>query len=239
MMHFLYERLPPKFFQTLDPRVKFSFFVLNLTLVLLSFKPLFQLACTILNVVVLKFFKISWKNLFKIWFEPLVLALVLILVKSLSLYPFSFTYQGFKEGLFLTLRVISAVSIFSFLCFTTTITEILQVLNWFKVPKLLLEIILLTYRFIFLLFEEIQVAFIAQKNRLGYTNFKTTLTSLKLLAITSFIRIYQHSNEILQNMQQRGYDFKNLVHYNFCLKLSDLAYFGLGTLLLLVLWKLL
>lgn len=238
-MHTLYEKLPPKFFQSFDPRIKLILALFNLSLVLLSSKPSFHLSCLGLNLLILKIFKISWKNILKVWIEPLFLALVLLGLKSFTLYPLAFNLEGFKEGLFLSIRVISAISVFTFLLFTTTLTEVLQVLSWFRVSKLFLEILLLTYRFIFLLFDEIQIAFIAQKNRLGYTTFKNALNSLKLLGITTILRIYQHSEEILQSMEQRGYEFKNLIYHNFRLKLKDLVYLVSGSLILFILWKIL
>ncbi|MCS7199569.1 MAG: cobalt ECF transporter T component CbiQ [Thermodesulfobacteriaceae bacterium] len=238
-MPLLYERLPPKFFQILDPRIKFFLFLVNLSLVLLSSKPGFQLACLALNVLALKIFNLSWKNLFKLWMEPLIIALVLLFLKSFTFFPPNFSPEGFKEGILLVVRVLSAVSVVSFFLFTTTVSEILQVLSWCRVSKLFLEVLLLTYRFVFLLFDEVQVAFIAQKNRLGYTSFKNTLNSLKLLGVVTFLRIYQHSEEILQSMEQRGYEFKNLIYHNFRLKIQDLIYLGSGTLLLFILWKVL
>ena len=71
-----------------------------------------------------------------------------------------------RDGALLWAVALSAVSCLYFLSLNTTMTDILEVLRKLHVPALLIELMLLIYRFIFVLLETASAITTAQKSRL-------------------------------------------------------------------------
>ncbi len=114
--------------------------------------------------------------------------------------------DGLREGLLIGTRIIGAVSIVAVLGFSTPFTEFMAGLSWFRVPKGFIEILMFAYRYIFVLFEDAQVIYQAQKNRLGYSNVRRGLSSFGTLAGSLTIKAFDHSQSTTVAMVQRGYD---------------------------------
>lgn len=101
--------------------------------------------------------------------------------------------------------VLSSISCLYFLTFTTSVHDLMQVLRKWKVPQLLLELIELTYRFIFVFLEISASIFQAQNSRLGYHTLKSSLHSLAMLISNLFVHVFQRSKELSMAMNARGY----------------------------------
>jgi cobalt/nickel transport system permease protein len=84
--------------------------------------------------------------------------------------------------------------------------DLLALLLRLKVPKLLVELMGLIYRFIFVLLETADTMFTAQNSRLGYSSLSTGYRSLGALASTVFIRAYKRSDELYTALESRGYE---------------------------------
>lgn len=167
--------------------------------------------------------------------EPLFIAAVIIVLKlffsgretlfSLNVPGMQVTghRDGLIEGLLIGNRIISAVSIVAALGFSTPFTEFMAALSWFRVPKGFVEIMMFAYRYIFVLFEDAQVIYHAQKNRLGYSTIRRGLGSFGSLAGALTIRAFDNSQSTALAMVQRGYDgtMPLLKHKSF--KLSEVA----------------
>lgn len=115
-----------------------------------------------------------------------------------------------KEALFYALQLIatalSAVSCLYFLSFTTPMTDILEVLRKLRCPKLLIELMLLIYRFIFLLLTIASAISTSQDSRLGNKDYKTSLKSFAALGSVLMIRAVSRSNKLYDAMESRCYD---------------------------------
>jgi len=114
--------------------------------------------------------------------------------------------DGIMEGLMIAGRIIGAVSVVAALGFATPFTEFMAGLSWFRVPKGFIEILMFAYRYIFVLFEDAQVIYTAQKNRLGYSSMRRGLSSFGTLAGSLTIKAFDHSQSTTIAMVQRGYD---------------------------------
>jgi cobalt/nickel transport system permease protein len=101
--------------------------------------------------------------------------------------------------------VLSSISCLYFLTLTTPVQEILQVLHKLKVPRLLIEITEITYRFIFVFLESALKIYQAQNSRLGYRTARLALHSLGLLISSLFITVFQRAKELTIAMDSRGY----------------------------------
>ncbi|MEK6697918.1 MAG: cobalt ECF transporter T component CbiQ [Nitrospirota bacterium] len=181
--------------------------------------------------------------------EPLFIAVVVVLLKlffSGEDALFSTNIMGLKvvahtdglmEGLLIGGRIIGAVSVVAMLGFATPFTEFMAGLSWFRVPKGFIEILMFAYRYIFVLFEDAQVIYQSQKNRLGYSNVRRGLSSFGTLAGSLTIRAFDHSQSTTVAMVQRGYDggMPMLRHKSF--KSSEIFASALFLIVMGVIWR--
>ena len=84
--------------------------------------------------------------------------------------------------------------------------DILMVLDKLHCPKLLIELMLLIYRFIFVLLDTAYHISTAQDCRLGNCNYKTSLKSFAAMCSTLMVRAVKRSNALYNSMETRCYD---------------------------------
>lgn len=114
--------------------------------------------------------------------------------------------QSVNTSVQLFFSVLSSISCLYFLTLTTPVHDIMQVLKKCKVPELLIELIELTYRFIFVFLEKSVQIYQSQNSRLGYLSVKKGLHSLGLLISSLFVHVFQRSKELSMAMNSRCYD---------------------------------
>ncbi|MCS7149703.1 MAG: hypothetical protein N2Z40_04730 [Caldimicrobium sp.] len=238
-MHLALRREPYPALKALNSKTKLLYF-LSLLILTLATKSSYFLSLILFSHLLLCYATgLTIKKILKSLAEPLFVALMLILVKSVSLSPLSFNIQALFEGLIIALRILSAFSLFLFFYHGIFFTEILALLNWLRLPLLLQELIFLSFRFTSILHQEIATIYLSQKNRLGYTTFSRSLRSLRLLVQGSFFQSFRHTEKILQAMEQRGFDYKNLIPYLSPIPHKDLMLLIITISTWLVLWILL
>lgn len=232
-----------------DARVKLLAALAVLIMVLsyrgFAFPVLITLFCLFLFIRM----RIPFRALVLRFSEPLFIAAVVLLLKLFfsgqdalfSLKVFGAEVVGHKdgllEGLIIGTRIIGAVSVVAVLGFVTPFTEFMAGLSWFRVPKGFIEILMFAYRYIFVLFEDAQVIYQAQKNRLGYSNVRRGLSSFGTLAGSLTIRAFDHSQSTTVAMVQRGYDgaMPMLMHKSF--KSSEIFASALFLIVMGVIWR--
>lgn len=106
----------------------------------------------------------------------------------------------------LWITALSAVSCLYFLSLNTTMTDILEVLRKMRLPALLIELMMLIYRFIFLLLETASDIMTAQESRLGNRDYRTKIRSFGSMASALFIQAIRRSNALYDAMESRCYD---------------------------------
>ena len=106
----------------------------------------------------------------------------------------------------LVFTALAAVSCLYFLSFTTPMPDILEVLKKLHCPALLMELMLLIYRFIFILLDTADAISTSQSCRLGNRNYRTALKSFGLLGSALMIRAVQRSGRLYDAMEARCYD---------------------------------
>ncbi|MFN3504626.1 MAG: energy-coupling factor transporter transmembrane component T family protein [Caldimicrobium sp.] len=201
---------PPPFFQKLNGKIKFLYFIYLLILVLLAKSKIFLLVIFSFHFVLLFILLKSFKKLLSFYLEPLWIALSIPLIKAITLDPLSFNTSEFIANIIITLKVLSAFSLFLFFYLTNSFFEVLQILHWLKMPALIRELIFLTYRALILMHSEISHIYLSQKIRLGYSNLKNSLRSFSYLIQATFFNSLKHTESLLQSMLQRGYNYSNL-----------------------------
>ena len=181
--------------------------------------------------------------------EPLFIAAVVLFLKfffsgnealfSLHIMGFDIVghRDGLSEGLLIGSRIIGAVSIVALVGFSTPFTEFMAGLSWLRVPKGFIEILMFAYRYIFVLLDDANVIYSAQKNRLGYSTMRRGLSSFGVLAGSLTLKAFDHSHNTTVAMVQRGYDgnmplFKHKSFKLYEVAVSILFMVGMG-----LLWK--
>lgn len=202
----------------IDARVKMLFCLAILGMVL-SYKGLvFPLLILCISSMLCMRMKIPLKIFLLRFSEPLFIASVVILLKSLfSGQEAVFSIEmagiaitghkdGFMDGLQIGSRILGAVSVVAVLGFSTPFTEVVAGLSWFRIPRGFVEILLFAYRYIFVLLDDAMVIYNSQKNRLGYSSIRRGLSSFGVLAGSLTLKAFEHSQNTTLAMIQRGYD---------------------------------
>ena len=114
--------------------------------------------------------------------------------------------DSFFYAVQLILTALGAVSCLYFLAFTTPVPDILTVLRRIHCPGLLIELMLLIYRFIFILLQTASAISTAQNCRLGNKDYRTSMRSFGLLGSILMIRVVSRSNKLYDAMEARCYD---------------------------------
>jgi cobalt/nickel transport system permease protein len=181
--------------------------------------------------------------------EPVFIACMLVLIKLffsgrdvLFTFPvFGLEITGYRdgliEGLLIAVRIIGAVSVIAVLGFTTSFTDMISGLAWFRFPKTLIEILLFAYRYIFMLLEDAMVIYNAQKNRLGYSSIRRGMKSFGVLAGSLILKAFEHSQKATVAMVQRGYDGTMPMLQHKAFKPSEIAVSVVIVVMMGVLWK--
>lgn len=148
---------------------------------------------------------------------PLGLAAVVCLVRActtgttpwltvdLGLLTLTATEEGLRAGGLIGLRVLAAVAVVMTLCLYTPAQELFAALRWARLPQTLIEIAMLMYRYIFLLFEQAHSVLAAQRTRLGYGSFRRSIRSLGSLAGLVILRSLEQAERSYEAMLARGY----------------------------------
>jgi cobalt/nickel transport system permease protein len=118
---------------------------------------------------------------------------------------FSVTSESLETALRLFTRALGSATAMAFLAFTTPLVDLLDLGRRAGVPPLLLDLAMLIYRFTFVLLESLERMVTAQETRLGYINFRRSMTSAAQVASRLFIQTYQRSQRLQTALEGRGY----------------------------------
>jgi cobalt/nickel transport system permease protein len=170
-------------------------------------------------ILVLYFAKIPYTFYLKLLGYPMIIvALTCIIIALFFGYLDPLTeinllglrWTVFKDGITLGLntffRVAGGLSTQFFLVLTTPLTSILLILRKARIPRVLIEMSLLIYRYIFVFIAVMETMHTAQELRLGYSGLKKRLRSTSLLIGSLFIRTLEQGERTFTAMNARGYD---------------------------------
>ena len=102
-------------------------------------------------------------------------------------------------------RALGAVGAMYFLALNTPVTDLTMCLGRLHVPRLLVELMELIYRFIFVLSETAGSIRTAQASRLGYQGLRRSLSSMGTMASLVFLRAWRRADRIYAALESRGY----------------------------------
>ncbi|MBD2531479.1 cobalt ECF transporter T component CbiQ [Nostoc flagelliforme FACHB-838] len=114
--------------------------------------------------------------------------------------------HGIEQGLMILTRAIASLSCLYFIMLTIPFTELLQVMLRVGFPALLTDLLLLMYRFIFILLNTSTELWTAQQARGGYCNFSIGIKSLALLIGQLLKRTLENYRQVSLSLASRGFN---------------------------------
>jgi cobalt/nickel transport system permease protein len=103
-------------------------------------------------------------------------------------------------------RALGATAALNFLALTTPLVDLVALLRRLHLPALLIDLMTVTYRFIFTLLETLDRIYTAQNCRLGYSSPRRSLLSAGRLGSRLFVDAYRRSQRLQLALDARGYD---------------------------------
>jgi cobalt/nickel transport system permease protein len=219
--------------QKVDPRIKLAgcFFLLfcssfshHLTSILFiyAFALILALGSGIFSVIFVR----------KIWlYVPIYAAIIalpsLFLVHGNPVYRFGetnmvITKQGLTAAAFLVSRVAVSVALMLVLVLTTSWQDLLKALRTLFVPKIIVLMLSMTYRYIYLLLLVASNLFLAKKSRrVGPEDWRTTRKWLEGTLGTLVGKSLQTSQDVHLAMISRGFQGEPQILNQFRLQFAD------------------
>lgn len=116
------------------------------------------------------------------------------------------SFQSLRLCVQLIATALASVSCLYFLSLNTPMTDIMDFLRKMHCPVVIIELMLLIYRFIFVLLDTASAITVSQHSRLGNKDFRTSVKSFGALGSALFIRAMKKSNALYDAMESRCYD---------------------------------
>ncbi|ARV62143.1 cobalt ECF transporter T component CbiQ [Nostocales cyanobacterium HT-58-2] len=151
------------------------------------------------------------------------------------------SHSGIEQGWTILTRAIASLSCLYFVMLTIPFSELLQTLRRIGVPVLLTELLLLMYRFIFVLLNTTFELWTAQQSRGGYRTFTTGMKSLALLIGQLLKRTMENYRQVSLSLAARGFSGELRVwhshRYHSSKRYAIEAVVGCGVLIGLEFWQ--
>jgi cobalt/nickel transport system permease protein len=197
---------------------KVLFAILTMIVNLMSTSLVIPLIITLLMSYLIIFHaKIPWKFYLKFLSIPLIFGFLTFVfmafffgvgapIFNTGIFNLTITVDGFNLGLLVFARMMGGFSCMAFLALTTPMTELFSVMESFKIPKIVIELAMMMYRYIFLFITEGINMYHAQQTRLGYQTLRSSYKSMGILASNLFIRTWIKGEKAYISMESRGYN---------------------------------
>lgn len=127
------------------------------------------------------------------------------ILPSLSL---SITRESINQGVFVFCRVLGGMSAMLFISLTTPMTDIFTVFRECKIPNTVIDLMMIIYRTIFILMDQVVQIYYAQVMRLGYSTWRESLHSFASLCGAAFIASWDAGEDLIRAMDARCYEGK-------------------------------
>jgi cobalt/nickel transport system permease protein len=158
---------------------------------------------------------------------------------SWELGPVALSLHGFDAGLLLGLKTLALTLLVLVLLTSAPLADTFKAAQALRVPSLLVQLALLTYRYVFVLTAELSRLRVALRVR-GYRN-RANLHSYRTVGHVAgmlLVRGYERAERVGQAMRCRGFDgrFRSLTEFR--TRLADVVFFVLtvGSVAVLIAW---
>ena len=160
---------------------------------------------------------------------------------SLGWWHFYVSRSACIEAISISLRSLASISCLLFILCTVPFTQILQTLRRLGMPVILTELLLLMYRFLFMLLNTGDRLKLAQKARGGYRTRSLTLYSISLLIGQLLNRTLQRYQQFSLGVAARGFRGNFIVwdspNYSYSMRYALEGIIGISLLLGVEWWN--
>jgi cobalt/nickel transport system permease protein len=123
-------------------------------------------------------------------------------------FTLSITRESINQGMLVFCRVIGGMSAMIFIALTTPMTDIFIVFRQCRVPEVVIDLMMIIYRTIFILMDQVVQIYHAQLMRLGYSTWRESIHSFASLSGAAFIASWDAGEDLIKAMDARCYDGK-------------------------------
>jgi cobalamin biosynthesis protein CbiM/cobalt ECF transporter T component CbiQ len=116
-----------------------------------------------------------------------------------------FSQQGISLALLVFTRAAAGISIMLFFASSTPIPHLALAMRQLRIPKELAELVILVYRYSFLVLEQYEKMMLAANCRLGLRGFRTSLRTLSKVAVGMFVRSIGVAERAQTSLQCRNF----------------------------------
>jgi cobalt ECF transporter T component CbiQ len=103
-------------------------------------------------------------------------------------YGLVFTDSGISLAVLVFLRAAAGITVMLFFASSTPIPHLAQALRQLRVPREMAELVILVYRYSFLVLEQYEKMMLAANCRLGSRGIRTSIRTLSKIAVGTFVR---------------------------------------------------
>lgn len=204
-----------------NPYIKFAIVVIALAMATITTSIYINLSIQIImSMLTTVVAGIPINKYFKFLFIPstfLVLSILTILISisrvdiyawriEIFNYYVGITESALQESILLSTRVFSAMASTFFLGLTTPLNNIIRVLKKMYLSNVLIELLVLIYRFTFIFLEEAMEIHTGQELKFGYSIMKNSLRSTGLLISSLFTRLILRYRDMVVVLECKLYD---------------------------------
>lgn len=118
---------------------------------------------------------------------------------------FYMTADSFNEAWLVMIRAIAGITMMMAFATSTPIPHLAQALRQIRIPDEICEIVVLIYRYAFLLLERLDTMWSAASSRLGFTGFKRTIKTTASIAVGIFTSSMNLADKAQVSLECRGY----------------------------------
>ncbi|HWQ65885.1 MAG TPA: cobalt ECF transporter T component CbiQ [Methanospirillum sp.] len=124
----------------------------------------------------------------------------------LSWLELTITSRGIEECIIILSRVLGCTTSLLFISLTTPLPDIILVLQRFRVPGEITDLMMILYRYIFILLDQAMQIHTAQTMRLGYSRPREATESFGMLCGALFLSSWKSGDNLIQAMECRCYN---------------------------------
>ena len=121
-------------------------------------------------------------------------------------FSLSITRESINQGMFVFCRVIGGMSALCFISLTTPMTDIFTTFRQCRMPETVIDLMMIIYRTIFILMDQVIQIYHAQIMRLGYSTYRESIQSFATLCGAAFIASWDAGDDLIRAMDARCYD---------------------------------
>jgi cobalt/nickel transport system permease protein len=123
-------------------------------------------------------------------------------------FSLSITRESINQGMLVFCRVIGGMSAMIFIALTAPMTDIFIVFRQCRLPEVVIDLMMIIYRTIFILMDQVIQIYHAQLMRLGYSTWRESIHSFASMSGAAFIASWDAGEDLIRAMDARCYDGK-------------------------------